>query len=42
VCALLIAAFALTASEPEWSALRVKDCDRECLAGFMNGYVNAI
>jgi hypothetical protein len=30
------------AAEPEWGASRVKDCDRECLAGVMDGYMNAI
>jgi len=28
--------------EPEWSASRVKPCDRDCLVGFMDGYMNAI
>ena len=32
----------LAASEPEWSAARAKNCNRECLAGFMNGYMEAI
>jgi hypothetical protein len=34
--------FQAMASEPEWSPSRVKDCDRECLVGFMDGYMNAI
>lgn len=37
-----MAALSLSASEPEWSASRVKDCDRACLVGFMEGYMNAI
>lgn len=37
-----ITAFHLSASEPEWGPSRVKDCDRECLVGFMDGYMNAI
>jgi len=28
--------------EPEWSASIVKPCDRACLIGFMDGYMNAI
>ena len=35
-------AFQAMASEPEWSPSRVKDCNRECLVGFMDGYMNAI
>ena len=31
-----------TATEPEWGPSRVKDCNRECLVGFMDGYMNAI
>jgi hypothetical protein len=43
LAAMAIAAWQqLPASEPEWSAARVKDCDRECLVGFMDGYMNAI
>ncbi len=29
-------------AEPEWGPSRVKDCNRECLVGFMDGYMNAI
>jgi len=28
--------------EPEWSASIVKPCDRACLVGFLDGYMNAI
>jgi len=28
--------------EPEWSRSIVKPCDRDCLIGFMDGYMNAI
>ncbi len=35
-------ALQISASEPEWSPHRVKGCDRECLVGFMDGYMNAI
>ena len=38
----LLAALPMTAAEPEWSSSRVKDCNRECLVGFMDGYMNAI
>jgi hypothetical protein len=37
-----VAAFQLTATEPEWGPSRVKDCNRECLVGIMEGYMNAI
>lgn len=37
-----LAASCLTAAEPEWSSSRVKDCNRECLTGLMDGYMNAI
>jgi hypothetical protein len=43
---IAIAAFSvvtqLIASEPEWSPSRVKDCDRQCLVGVMDGYMNAL
>ena len=43
VSALLgVTAFQMMATEPEWSRSRVKGCDRECLVGFMDGYMNAI
>jgi len=32
-----VTAFQMIASEPEWNPSRVKDCDRECLVGFMDG-----
>jgi hypothetical protein len=32
----------MPASEPEWGPSRVKDCNRDCLVGFMDGYMNAI
>jgi hypothetical protein len=35
-------ALPMAAAEPEWSASRVKDCDRDCPVGFMDGYMNAI
>lgn len=30
------------AAEPEWNAAAIKDCDRACLVGIMDGYMNAI
>jgi hypothetical protein len=42
VTVLTVAAFQMPAAEPEWSPSRVKDCNRECLIGFMDRYLNAI
>jgi hypothetical protein len=39
---LSITALPITAAEPEWGPSRVKDCNRECLVGFMDGYLNAL
>jgi hypothetical protein len=39
-CVLL--ASALVAQEPEWSPANVKPCDRACLVGFMERYMNAV
>jgi len=30
------------AAEPEWNAAANKECDRACLVGFLDGYMNAI
>lgn len=30
------------AAEPEWNAAAIKECDRACLVGIMDGYMNAI
>jgi hypothetical protein len=38
----LLAALSVLAAEPEWSSSRVKDCNRECLVGFLDGYMNAV
>jgi hypothetical protein len=41
----LISVFALnmaSAGEPEWNAAALKECDRVCLIGIMDGYMNAI
>jgi len=43
--ALLLAVLAVSAgiaSEPEWNPAALKECDRECLIGIMDGYMNAI
>jgi hypothetical protein len=32
----------LRAQEPAWNANAIKPCDRACLVGFMDGYMNAI
>lgn len=52
VCSLLAASLAMFSAgavraqqahpEPEWSPSIVKPCDRACLVGFMDGYMNAI
>ncbi len=30
------------AQEPAWSAAGIKECDRACLVGILDGYMNAI
>jgi hypothetical protein len=43
--ALLVAGLAvqaLIAGEPEWNPAALKECDRSCLVGIMDGYMNAI
>jgi hypothetical protein len=39
---IFLTAFQLIGSEPEWGPSRVKDCNRECVVGIMDGYLNAI
>ena len=41
VIVLSIAA-TLSAQEPEWNAALVKECNRACLIGVMDGYMNAL
>ncbi len=42
-CALVSMMAGLTsAQEPEWNPARVKECDRACLVGMVDGYMNAI
>src|SRR5512139_2635441 len=31
-----------SAGEPEWNPANLKECDRACLIGIMDGYMNAI
>ena len=37
-----LAAGLASAAEPEWNAASIKECDRACLTGIMDGYMNAI
>jgi hypothetical protein len=39
---LLACVVALTAQEPAWNPANLKACDRACLVGIMDGYMNAI
>jgi hypothetical protein len=39
---LCVAATTLAAQEPEWNAAAIKECDRACLVGIIDGYMNAI
>jgi hypothetical protein len=32
----------MTAQEPEWNPAAIRECDRACLIGIMDGYMNAI
>jgi len=32
----------MVAQEPEWNATNIKECDRGCLVGLMDGYMDAI
>src|SRR5262245_33878717 len=40
ICAVSVAV--LAAQEPVWNATNIKSCDRACLVGFMDRYMNAI
>jgi len=42
ILAGLITSLPAVAAEPEWNAASVKECDRACLVGIMDGYMNAI
>jgi len=39
---LCFAAARVIAQEPAWSASAIKECDRGCLVGVMDGYMSAI
>src|SRR5438876_2335360 len=39
---LCLAVMRLTAQEPPWNAAAIKECDRACLVGIMDGYMNAL
>jgi hypothetical protein len=39
---LSVAAGRLSAQEPPWNRGAIRECDRACLVGFMDGYLNAI
>jgi hypothetical protein len=39
---LCVAAARLAAQEPPWNAAAIKECDRACLVGILDGYMNAI
>jgi len=42
-CAVVCATAAfLAAQEPVWSAGAIKECDRACLVGILDGYMNAM
>ncbi len=40
--AAILTASALIAGEPEWNPAAIKECDRACLIGIMDGYMDAI
>jgi hypothetical protein len=37
-----VATTTMTAQEPEWNPAAIRECDRACLIGIMDGYMNAI
>ena len=39
---LCLAATRIAAQEPVWNAAAIKECDRACLVGIMDGYMNAL
>lgn len=42
IMVIYVLAFPMLAAEPEWNAANVRECDRACLVGIMDGYMNAI
>ena len=39
---LCLASARIVAQEPAWNASAIKECDRACLVGIMDGYMSAI
>ena len=39
---MCLTAAGIAAQEPAWNAAAIKECDRACLVGFMDGYMSAI
>ena len=39
---ICVMAATMVAQEPEWNAANIKECDRACLVGIMDGYMNAM
>jgi hypothetical protein len=39
---LCLIAATIAAQEPAWNAAAIKECDRACLVGILDGYMNAI
>ena len=42
VVLLCVAATTVVAQEPAWNASAIKECDRACLVGVLDGYLNAL
>jgi hypothetical protein len=42
IAAAFLAALPAIAAEPEWNAANIRECDRACLVGIMDGYMNAV
>ena len=42
VLAVLLTGPVSIAGEPEWNPTNIKECDRECLIGIMDGYMRAV
>jgi hypothetical protein len=41
-CAVLSAMATLLAQQPAWNAAAIKECDRACLVGILDGYMSAV
>ena len=42
VAPLCVAATTVVAQEPAWNASAIKECDRACLVGILDGYLDAL